>query len=481
MHRFIANLDSYSKGGGFEPSVRLLFLWAFAHLSLSFVSRETIYFSFLYFQILRKLSVMKSISSPVYILGSARIPFMKSQTAYSDISRKELLVASLNGLIDRFHLQKKLIGDVALGAVMNSSADFNLAREAVLSTTLDPNTPAYNVQRACGTGLETTWQIALKAYTGAIDIGISGGVDTNSDLPIEVSSGLQKILLGANKAKTLGQKINVFRHISIRDLKPKAPSINEPRTHLSMGEHCELMVKEWKIPRTEQDEIALASHLNGEKAYKSGFYDDLVITYQGHKKDGTLRGDTSIEKLAKLKPVFDRNAGTLTAGNSSPLTDGSAVVLVGNEKGASDFSLMPLAKLMDVQVAAVDFVHGAGLLMAPTKAVAQLMKRNRLTFEDFDYFEIHEAFAGQVLCNLKAWESEQYCRDVLGLDAPLGKVDRKKLNTVGSSVAVGHPFAATGARIVGTLSKLLTTGKKRGLISICTAGGMGVASILESV
>jgi acetyl-CoA C-acetyltransferase len=425
---------------------------------------------------------MKSDNNVVYVLGSARIPFAKSQTIYSDVSRKDLMVASLNGLVAKYNLKGQLLGDVALGAVMNSSLNFNLARECVLSTELHPDTPGYNVQRACGTGLEAAWQIGLKSYTGAIDLGIAGGVDTNSDLPIEVSDGLQKVLLTLNKAKTLGDRLKIISGLKFKDLKPKNPVVDEPRTKLSMGAHCELMVKEWKVTRVEQDEIALASHLNGAKAYASGFYNDLIVPFHGISKDGTLRGDTTMEKLAKLKPAFDFKSGTLTAGNSSPLTDGSACVLVGNDKGANKVGAKPLAKIIDVQVAAVDFVHGAGLLMAPTKAVSQLLTRNKLTFQDFDYFELHEAFAGQVLCNIKAWESAKYCKEVLGLSSPIGSIDRKKLNTVGSSLAVGHPFAATGARILGTLAKLLaTTGKKRGLISICTAGGMGIAAIVESV
>lgn len=425
---------------------------------------------------------MKSSASPVYVLSSARIPFFKSQTAYSDVTRKDLMTASLNALVEKSKLKNQLIGDVALGAVMNSASDFNLAREVVLSTELHPDTPGYNVQRACGTGLETTWQIALKAHTGSIQLGIAGGVDTNSDLPIEVSTGLQKTLLKLNQAKGLTDQLKILLKLSPKDLKPKISNVNEPRTLLSMGQHCELMVKEWKISRAEQDELALASHKNAARGYETGFFDDLVYPFHGQKRDGTVRGDTSLEKLARLKPSFDPENGSLTAGNSSPLTDGAACVLLGNDAGAEQLGLKPLAKVMDFQSAAVNFVAGAGLLMAPTKAVAELLKRNHLTFQDFDFIEIHEAFAGQVLCNLRAWESPRYCKDVLGLDAPLGKIDRTRLNVYGSSLSVGHPFAATGARIVGTLAKLLSqSGKKRGLISICTAGGMGVAAILESV
>jgi acetyl-CoA C-acetyltransferase len=425
---------------------------------------------------------MKSQANEVYILGSARIPFAKSQTTYSDVTRKDLMVASLNGLVAQYKLQNQLVDDTALGAVINSSADYNLARECLLETALDPNSPAYNVQRACGTGLETIWQIALKAHAGAINLGIAGGVDTNSDLPIEVSRRFQRTLLDLYRARTFWQKLKALSRFSLRSLRPAFPSVNEPRTHLSMGEHCELMVKEWHISREAQDELALASHVNASKAYEAGFYDDIVHPFRGLVKDGLLRSDTSLEKLAQLKPAFDPVHGTLTAGNSSPLTDGSACVLVGNNLGAEKTGLRPLAKIIDVQVAAVDFVHGAGLLMAPTKAVSRLLTLNRLSFQDFDFFEIHEAFAGQVLCNLKAWESEKYCQEILGLSTALGTIDSKKLNTVGSSVALGHPFAVTGARIAGTLAKLLSIGgKKRGLISICTAGGMGIAAILESV
>ena len=424
---------------------------------------------------------MKSESNSVYILSSARIPFAKSMTSYANVTRKELMVASLNGLIEKAGLKNQKIDDVALGALMNSAGDWNLARECVLETSLHPESPAYNVQRACGTSLDTAWQIAMKAHTGSIDLGIAGGVDTNSDLPIEVSESFRKVLLGLNRAKTLTEKLHSLSGFSLGSLKPKVASVVEARTLLSMGDHCELMVKEWKIPREEQDQLALASHRNAASAYEEGFFNDLVIPFHDLKKDGPVRGDTSLQKLAKLKPAFDLVHGTLTAGNSSPLTDGSACLLIGNDRGASRVGLQPLARFVDFAVAAVDFVHGAGLLMAPTKAVSQLLTRNQLSFQDFDYFEIHEAFAGQVLCNLKAWESAEYCKKVLGLSSPIGAIDRKKMNVVGSSVAVGHPFAATGARISGTLAKLLQSGgKKRGLISICTAGGMGVAAILET-
>lgn len=423
---------------------------------------------------------MKSVNTEAWILAGSRIPFAKSQTAYSHVSRKDLMVASLNDLVKKCNLAGKIVDDVALGAVMNSSTDFNLARECVLDTQLHPETPAYNVQRACGTSLETIWHTALKIHAGHIEMGIAGGVDTNSDLPIEVSKGMKNFLLDLNRAKGFAEKMASLKHLSLKSFVPVPPAVVEARTLKSMGEHCELMVKEWQIGRNAQDEIAFNSHKNAAAAYERGFYDDLVTPFMNNKRDLTLRGDTSIEKLAKLKPAFDFQTGTLTAGNSSPLTDGSACVFMGNENVASKLGLKPMAKIIDVQVAAVDFVHGAGLLMAPTKAVSKLLSRNNLSFDDFDFIEIHEAFSGQVLCNMAAWESEKYCKEVLGRSSAIGKINRTKLNSVGSSLSLGHPFAATGARIAATLAKLLSGGKKRGLISICTAGGMGIAAIFES-
>ncbi|MCD6046657.1 MAG: acetyl-CoA C-acyltransferase [Gammaproteobacteria bacterium] len=424
---------------------------------------------------------MKSSENNVYLLGGARIPFARSFSDYATFSRKELMLASLSVLVKKLGLKNKLVDDVAIGAVINSASDWNLARECILATDLNPETPAYNIQRACGTSLEAAWHIALKVHTGAIDYGIAGGVDTNSDMPFEASTQLQKALLKFKRAKTFLHRLNAIKDISLSRLKLQIPTIREPQTHLSMGEHCELMVKEWHISRKSQDELSLASHINAARAYDQGFFDRLVYPFNSLIKDATIRSDTSLEKLAKLKPAFDAVNGTLTAGNSSPLSDGSACVLIGNIAAAHKLGLNPVAKIIDFQVAAVNFVYDAGLLMAPTKAVAKLLLRNRLTFEDIDYFEIHEAFAGQVLCTLKAWESEKYCREQLGLTAALGSIDRKKLNIVGSSIAIGHPFAATGARILATLGKLLADKKpKRGLISICTAGGMGIAALLES-
>lgn len=424
---------------------------------------------------------MRNTNNRVAILGSLRIPFVKSFQQYKRTSNQEMLIATLQGMVDKYNLSGKLLGDVAFGAVMQSSIEWNFSREVVLGTSLHPNTPAFNVQRACGTSLETINLIALKIATGQIESGVGGGSDTNSDLPVMVQRKLSWKLIDLNSAKSFTQKISRLFKISIRDFKPAYPAVVEPRTGMSMGQHTEKMVKEWNISREDQDDLSLTSHQNASKAYKEGFYDDLLVPYKGATQDTIVREDTDIEKLSKLKPVFDRSAaGTLTAGNSTLLTDGAGMVFLGTEKYASENNYPVLAFFSDCEVAAVDFVHGAGLLMAPTLAVARLLKRNNLSLQDFDFYEIHEAFAGQVLCTLKAWESDEYCKKELGLDKALGSIDRSKMNVKGGSVALGHPFGATGARVVGTMAKLIhQKGTGRGLISVCTAGGMGVAAIVE--
>ena len=418
----------------------------------------------------------------VYIVGGSRTPFVKSMTKYAEVSRQDLMVHALTSLNEKFHLSERPLGDVALGALLNSSSNWNLARESVLGAGLHPFTPAYNVQRACGTSLETTLQIALKIANHQIEDGVAGGVDTNSDLPVELSLSLRDKLLELNRQKTLSAKLQTLAHLRLEDFKPKYPDVIEVRTGLSMGQHAELMVKEWQISREAQDELAFRSHQHGAAAYESGFYDDLVAPFMGLTRDGILRADTSLAKLAKLPPAYDRQHGTLTAGNSTPLTDGAAAVLLASEESMKIHGWTPLAKFVDAQVAAIDFVGGDGLLMAPTVAVAKLLERNNLSLQDFDFYEIHEAFAAQVLCTLKAWESPAYCQKYLNRSSPLGSIDQSKMNLVGGSLALGHPFAATGARIVAALAKQLSEKKKgRGLISVCTAGGMGVAAIVEAI
>ncbi|MEN5259653.1 acetyl-CoA C-acetyltransferase [Pseudomonas protegens] len=418
----------------------------------------------------------------VAIIGGNRIPFARSNGPYATASNQAMLTAALEGLIERYNLHGLRLGEVAAGAVLKHSRDFNLTRECVLGSRLSPTTPAYDIQQACGTGLEAALLVANKIALGQIDCGIAGGVDTTSDAPIGVNEGLRKILLQANRAKSTGDKLKSLLQLRPHHLKPELPRNGEPRTGLSMGEHCEQMAKTWNIARADQDQLALESHQKMTAAYAEGWQDDLITPFLGLTRDNNLRPDLTLEKLASLKPAFDRSAsGTLTAGNSTPLTDGASLVLLGSEAWARERGLPVLAYLRDGEAAAVDFVNGAeGLLMAPVYAVPRLLARNGLSLQDFDYYEIHEAFAAQVLCTLKAWEDPEYCKARLGLEAPLGSIDRARLNVKGSSLAAGHPFAATGGRIVANLAKLLSVaGQGRGLISICAAGGQGVTAIIE--
>ncbi|WP_321834714.1 acetyl-CoA C-acetyltransferase [Pseudomonas kulmbachensis] len=418
----------------------------------------------------------------VAIIGGNRIPFARANGPYATASNQDMLTAALEGLIERYHLHGLRMGEVVAGAVLKDSRDFSMTRECVLGSRLSPQTPAYDLQQACGTGLEAALLVANKIALGQIECGIAGGVDSASDVPIGLNDGLRKWLLQFNRIKTPVDKLKTLLQLRPGFLKPEFPRNGEPRTGLSMGQHCELMAQAWNIPRVEQDELALHSHQALTAAYHAGWEDDLLTPFLGLSRDNNLRADLTLEKLAALKPVFERSAkGTLTAGNSTPLTDGASTVLLGSEEWAKERGLPVLAYLRDGETAAVDFVHGAeGLLMAPVYAVPRLLARNGLTLQDFDYYEIHEAFAAQVLCTLKAWEDAAYCKSRLGLDAPLGSIDRSKLNVKGSSLAVGHPFAATGGRIVTNMSKLLATaGQGRGLISICAAGGQGVTVIIE--
>lgn len=422
----------------------------------------------------------------VAILGGNRIPFARSNTVYSHVSNQDMLTATLQGLVDRFNLHGERLGDVAAGAVMKHSRDFNLVRECVLSTTLARETPAFDLQQACGTGLEAAMLVANKIALGHIESGIAGGVDTTSDAPIALNEKMRKILLDLSRAKTGGQRLATALRLRPGMLvKPSLPRNGEPRTGLSMGEHAEQMARTWGVTREAQDELALKSHQNLAKAYEQGFFNDLMTTFKGVTRDNNLRADLSIEKLRSLKPVFDKKVapgqGTLTAGNSTPLTDGASAVLLASEEWAAARKLPVLAYITFSEVAAVDFFDKKeGLLMAPAYAVPRMLARAGLTLQDFDYYEIHEAFAAQVLCTLDAWQDEAFCRDKLGLDKPLGAIDMAKLNVNGSSLAAGHPFAATGGRIVATLAKMLAQkGSGRGLISICAAGGQGVVAIIE--
>lgn len=417
----------------------------------------------------------------VAIVGSRRIPFLRANTNYADSSNQDMMTATLDALVKAYQLEGVRLGDVSLGAVIKHSRDWNLARECVLGTALSPETPAFDLQRACGTSLEAAILIGNKIALGQIDAGIAAGVDTVSDAPIVVSEGLRKLLLRSARGRGLGDKLKPWLGLRPRHFMPAFPGVTEPRTGLSMGESTELTAKEWGVTREAQDELAYRSHQRAAAAWDEGFYSDLVVPFAGAERDNNVRADTSMDKLAKLRTVFDRtDNGTMTAGNSTPLTDGAAAVLLASEDWARDRGLPVLAYLSFGQVAAVDFVNRDGLLMAPAFAVSNLLRAATLGFADFDLFEIHEAFAAQTLATLTAWDDAEFCRERLGRDTPLGRVDRNKLNTKGGSLAIGHPFAATGARILGTLAKMLDQrGSGRGLISVCTAGGMGVSAIVE--
>lgn len=422
---------------------------------------------------------------PVAIVASNRIPFAKSNTAYFGVSNQQMLTAAISGLVDKTGLKGQAVGEVVGGAVMKHSRDFNLIRETVLGSGLLATTPCTDLQQACGTGLQALFTVASKIALGQIESGIAGGVDTTSDAPIAISDQFQSLLMRLNKAKSLSERLKVLASFRPSHLVPNLPRNGEPRTGLSMGEHTELTAKRWNIAREEQDQLALLSHQNLHKAYESGFMDDLISEFNGLTQDNLLRPETKLEKLASLSPVFDRKAGTLTAGNSSSLTDGASAVLLASEEWANKRGLPILAYIKDFETTAVDFIgkdsdYKEELLLAPAYGVPKLLARNNLSLQDLEFYEIHEAFAAQVLATLKAWEDPKFCLERLGLSVPLGAIDRSKLNVNGSSLATGHPFAATGGRIVGNLAKLLDQkGSGTGLISICAAGGQGVMALLE--
>jgi acetyl-CoA C-acetyltransferase len=418
----------------------------------------------------------------VAVLGGVRIPFARQNGAYARASNQDMLTTVLDALADRFSLAGETLGEVAAGAVLKHSRDFNLTRESVLGSKLAAETPAYDVQQACGTGLEATILVANKIALGQIEAGIAGGVDTTSDAPIAINEDLREVLLEINRARSNAARLRALSRLRPTQIVPELPRNAEPRTGLSMGEHCAIMARDWGIGREEQDQLAVRSHHNLAAAYDRGFMDDLVVPYMGLERDQNLRPDTSLERLSKLRPVFGGPEGTMTAGNSTPLSDGASGVLLASERWASEHGLPVLAYLLDAQTAAVDHVHKReGLLMAPAYAVPRLLQRNGLTLQDFDLYEIHEAFAAQVLCTLRAWEDPVFCAERLGLEKPLGAIDPDRLNVNGGSLGAGHPFGATGGRIVAGLAKALAErGSGRGLISICAAGGLGVTAIMEA-
>jgi acetyl-CoA C-acetyltransferase len=418
----------------------------------------------------------------VAVLGGSRIPFARQNGPYAKASNQDMLTAALNSVVEKFSLEGETLDEVAAGAVLKHSRDFNLTRESVLGSKLAAETPAYDVQQACGTGLEATILVANKIALGQAEVAIAGGVDTTSDAPLALNEDLREVLLEVNRSKTAGARVRALAKLRPQQIVPEIPRNAEPRTGLSMGEHCAIMAKEWDIGREEQDELAVASHRKLAEAYDSGWLDDLVVPFQGLERDQNLRPDSSVEKLSKLKPAFGGPEGTMTAGNSTPLSDGASAVLLASEEWAAERGIPVQAFLTEAQTAGVDYVHKReGLLMAPAYAMPRMLARAGRTLQDFDLYEIHEAFAAQVLCTLKAWEDAEFCRDRLGLEEPLGPIDRDKLNVHGGSLGAGHPFGATGGRIVAGLAKALKErGSGRGVISICAAGGLGVTAIMEA-
>lgn len=424
---------------------------------------------------------MSNTLRPVAVVGGMRIPFCRSNSAYSTVSNQDMLTTALNGLVEKYNLAGEQIDEVSAGAVITHTRDWNLAREAVLGTSLSPFSPGLTMQQACGTSLQAALTSSAKIATGQIDCAIAAGSDTVSDVPIVFGRKFSRRLVQLGRARSVMDKLKLLKGFGPGELKPLPPSVNEPRTLLAMGQHCELMAQEWGITREAQDELAFQSHHKAAAAYDEGFFDDLITPCEKVVRDNNMRPDTSMEKLATLRKAYEKtDKGTLTAGNSTPLTDGASSVLLASEEWAKERGLPILAYLTHGQTSAVDFVDGEGLLIAPAVAVSKMLDRAGIALQDFDFYEIHEAFAAQVLCTLAAWESEEYCRDRLGRSAAMGSIDRSKLNVKGSSLAVGHPFAATGARIIATLAKIIDENDGgRGLISVCTAGGMGVTAILE--
>lgn len=424
---------------------------------------------------------METSVRPVAVVGGNRIPFARAHGPYAQASNQDMLTATLNGLVARFGLQDERLGEVVAGAVLKHARDFNLTRECVLGSGLDAATPAYDIQKACGTGLEAAISVANKIALGQIEAGVAGGVDTVSDAPLALNDALRRVLLDIQAAKSPAERLKLLGQLRPQQIVPEIPRNEEPRTGMSMGDHAAVTAEEWDVGRDEQDELAAASHLNLADAYERGFFDDLLTPFLGQDRDQNLRPDTSVEKLAKLPPAFGGEQGTMTAGNSTPLSDGASTVLLATEEWAEERDLPVLARITHAETAAVDYVHGEdGLLMAPVYAVPRMLERAGLGLDDFDFYELHEAFASTVIATLKAWADPAYCKERLGLDGALGEIDRARLNVNGSSIAAGHPFAATGGRIVATAAKLLAEeGSGRALISICAAGGNGVVAILE--
>ena len=367
------------------------------------------------------------------------------------------------------------------GTVASNLGWSNIAREVLLDAGLDPSTPAFSTVLACSTSMVAAFE-AAGMLGGTSELALAGGVESMSRIQIALSQGLSDWLRRLTQARTVGERIDRFLAVRAADVKLHVPGVKNRATGRSMGEHCEEMAKAWKIAREAQDRLAFASHERAVKAMAAGFFDDLVIPAGEASRDGIPRADTTVEKLAKLKPAFDREAGTITAGNASPLTDGAAALWVATESGLSRLPAgRPRARLVDWEIAAVDIFH-EGLLMAPAYAIPRLLARHGLSLADIDLWEVHEAFAAQVLCNVAALEDEAFVREKAGVSAALGRFPWERFNPNGGSVAIGHPFGATGARILSqAVKELCAMGPgKRAVVSICADGGLGTVALLES-
>jgi acetyl-CoA acetyltransferase family protein len=408
----------------------------------------------------------------VAVIGGTRTPFAKAGTAFKRHSALDLAVHAVNGLMEKQELDPQAVDELVFGILLVDPRIPHLAREVVLASRLPAKVRALTITDNCITSLSGAALIADSILAGRAEVGIAGGVESLSNMPLLFNRRASRIFLDGASAKSLSQKMKLYLKLRPRDLTPKLPGIREPSTGLSMGEHCELMVKEWQIPRREQDQIAYRSHMNAHAATQDGRLRAEIHPLDGVDHDLLVRPATSIERLAKLAPVFDLSpAGTITAGNSSPLTDGATSVLLMSEARARREGRQPLAFIKAFEIASID--PEDGLLMGPGLAVPRVLRKAGLRLSDIDIVEMHEAFGGQIACNLRAWQQ--------GWKEPaIGTVDLDKLNPLGSSIAVGHPFGATGARIITTLANEMKRRDARyGLISICGAGATAGAMILE--
>ena len=419
---------------------------------------------------------------PVYLVPGLRTPFCRVDGALAgyDAIQMSVPVAQAMAKIARPDL-------LIWGTVIPSLRWSNIAREVLMDAQLDATIPAFSTVQACSTSMVGVFE-AAGMLTDHTPLAMVGGVEAMSQVQIGLTQGFSNWLRRVMQARRFGQRLEALASVKLKHLKLDIPSVKNRSSGKSMGEHCEAMARQWKIGRDMQDHVAYDSHARAMKAMASGFFDDLVMSINGTARDGIPRADSTLEKLASLKPAFDRSgAGSVTAGNASPLTDGAAAIWVTNEVGFAKLPVnVPRVKLLDYEIAGVD-IFSEGLLMAPAYAIPRLLARHQLRLVDIDLWEIHEAFAAQVLCNITALESESFVREKVGVNRPMGKFPWDRLNPNGGSVAIGHPFGATGARILSQAVKELSAlgaqsgpGKKA-IVSICADGGLGTVALLESV